>query len=225
MLKAAQAALADKGRCDVALRGVSVGAGYVMWNVPVSQCLQELSDAVVLATYQFAKPNQKAPAWVYSLPEPARKAKLAMVKKYGSPNVFSQFDPHLTIAYDTADNLTAIFGGLETAAQFAAAQVGVSRVGPFGTVLKHGQLSNFSIGGSRVVAAPLSASQDYCRPSDSTNWDYFLLVREWPGTMTPGPLPSYIDTFTLHGLWPNRNDGSWPQCCNNRCVLVFFVSL
>jgi ribonuclease T2 len=89
----------------------------------------------------------------------------------------------------------------------------VSRCGPFGTVLKAGELSNFSIGGSRV--RPISESQEYCKPSSNNNWDYFLLVREWPGTMTPGPLPTFVDTFTLHGLWPNRNDGSWPQCCNN----------
>jgi hypothetical protein len=38
-------------------------------------------------------------AKVYSLPPAQRDAKIAMVKKYGSPNVFSQFEPHLTIAY------------------------------------------------------------------------------------------------------------------------------
>ena len=53
-----------------------------------------------------------------------------------------------------------------------------------------------------------------CRPSSDASWDYLLFVREWPGTMSPGALPNFVDTFTLHGLWPNRDDGSWPQCCN-----------
>ncbi|TVU05734.1 hypothetical protein EJB05_48915 [Eragrostis curvula] len=61
-------------------------------------------------------------------------------------------------------------------------------------------------------AAGLCAAQDY---------DFFYLVLQWPG--------SYCDTkqsccypksgkpvadFGIHGLWPNRNDGSYPQNCN-----------
>ncbi|KAL6859406.1 hypothetical protein ACP4OV_017665 [Aristida adscensionis] len=56
------------------------------------------------------------------------------------------------------------------------------------------------------------AAQDY---------DFFYLVLQWPG--------SYCDTrqsccypssgkpaadFGIHGLWPNRNDGSYPQNCD-----------
>jgi hypothetical protein len=104
--------------CVVLLRGSSIGAGYAMWNVAISDCLQSLSDSVVQATFEFAEPNQPVPQWVswdfcfvfvflifklvekvYSLPAAQRDAKIAMVQKYGSPNVFSQFDPHMTIAY------------------------------------------------------------------------------------------------------------------------------
>ncbi|XP_003574555.3 ribonuclease 1 [Brachypodium distachyon] len=62
-------------------------------------------------------------------------------------------------------------------------------------------------------AAPaLAAAQDY---------DFFFLVLQWPG--------SYCDTkksccypksgkpaadFGIHGLWPNRDDGTYPQDCN-----------
>ncbi|KAI3730765.1 hypothetical protein L1987_61942 [Smallanthus sonchifolius] len=59
----------------------------------------------------------------------------------------------------------------------------------------------------------LSASQDF---------DFFYFVQQWPG--------SYCDTkhgccyprtgkpasdFGIHGLWPNRNDGSYPSNCDS----------
>ncbi|CAL5006054.1 unnamed protein product [Urochloa decumbens] len=63
-----------------------------------------------------------------------------------------------------------------------------------------------------LAVAGRAAAQDY---------DFFYLVLQWPG--------SYCDTkqsccypksgkpaadFGIHGLWPNRNDGSYPQNCN-----------
>ncbi|MFS7959195.1 putative ribonuclease T(2) [Helianthus anomalus] len=59
----------------------------------------------------------------------------------------------------------------------------------------------------------LSAAQDF---------DFFYFVQQWPG--------SYCDTkqgccypstgkpssdFGIHGLWPNRNDGSYPSNCDS----------
>lgn len=84
--------------------------------------------------------------------------------------------------------------------------VAVGSVGPFGTVLKNGTMAIIPIQ-SKKQAQQMSSSNN--------SWDYFLLVREWCGTMSPGPLPSYVNTFTLHGMWPNRLDGSWPQFCNS----------
>jgi ribonuclease I len=63
-----------------------------------------------------------------------------------------------------------------------------------------------------AVAGGRAAAQDY---------DFFYLVLQWPG--------SYCDTkqsccypksgkpaadFGIHGLWPNRDDGSYPQNCS-----------
>jgi ribonuclease T2 len=63
-----------------------------------------------------------------------------------------------------------------------------------------------------AAVAGRAAAQDY---------DFFYLVLQWPG--------SYCDTkqsccypksgkptadFGIHGLWPNRDDGSYPQNCN-----------
>lgn len=59
----------------------------------------------------------------------------------------------------------------------------------------------------------------------SREFDYFVLSLEWPGTVCKNTkhccatnacchgISSSLH-FTIHGLWPDYNDGSWPQCCN-----------
>jgi ribonuclease T2 len=50
------------------------------------------------------------------------------------------------------------------------------------------------------------------------DFDYFYLVRQWPATFcnehfcSHRPPKSYA--FTVHGLWPQRDDGTWPQFCD-----------
>ncbi|XXG62110.1 hypothetical protein AAC387_Pa05g0542 [Persea americana] len=62
------------------------------------------------------------------------------------------------------------------------------------------------------------------RPGEG-EFGYFVLALQWPGTICQGTrhcCPSngcckkYLapNEFTIHGLWPNYNDGSWPACCS-----------
>lgn len=50
------------------------------------------------------------------------------------------------------------------------------------------------------------------------DFDFFFLVRQWPATFcndhqcTHRPPQKYA--FTLHGLWPQRRDGTWPEFCD-----------
>ncbi|GLJ49863.1 hypothetical protein SUGI_1059610 [Cryptomeria japonica] len=56
-------------------------------------------------------------------------------------------------------------------------------------------------------------------------FDYFVLALEWPGTICRNThhccstnacchgISSSLH-FTIHGLWPDYNDGTWPQCCS-----------
>eukprot|EP01130_Rhizamoeba_saxonica_P006680 TRINITY_DN2663_c0_g1_i1.p1 TRINITY_DN2663_c0_g1~~TRINITY_DN2663_c0_g1_i1.p1 ORF type:complete len:254 (-),score=35.29 TRINITY_DN2663_c0_g1_i1:291-974(-) len=54
------------------------------------------------------------------------------------------------------------------------------------------------------------------------NYDYLLFVQEWPSTLCNYGSKSClknavgVDFFTVHGLWPERNDGSWPQFCSGQ---------
>ncbi|KAJ0988550.1 hypothetical protein J5N97_006906 [Dioscorea zingiberensis] len=63
-----------------------------------------------------------------------------------------------------------------------------------------------------LLSAVLSAARSF---------DYFYFVQQWPGSMcdtkrgccypTTGKPEG---TFTIHGLWPNFNDGSYPSSCD-----------
>ena len=87
-----------------------------------------------------------------SLPEPERSEKIAMVKKYGSPNVFSQFDPHVTLAWNNATScdLTTVFDELALQpASYVAGTVAIALVGPHGTVLAGTTVGSFEFGSSK----------------------------------------------------------------------------
>ncbi|EGC28475.1 hypothetical protein DICPUDRAFT_160097 [Dictyostelium purpureum] len=132
--------------CLVGMTTILVSGQYGMWEVQNSPCLQFLSDLIVNNTYQYITPNQTIPDWVYQLPEPLRDEKIAMIKKYGSPNVYDQFQPHVTLAWDEVDNLTLAFEqvGVQPTS-FYSPSIGIGNTGPYGTVLdnQYGTL-NFS---------------------------------------------------------------------------------
>ncbi|GIL65503.1 hypothetical protein Vafri_19284 [Volvox africanus] len=52
---------------------------------------------------------------------------------------------------------------------------------------------------------------------EARDFDYFIFVRKWPGSFCAKHACPLIFNhwfhFTIHGLWPNYNDGTWPQFC------------
>lgn len=77
--------------------GFSAGkSGFVMLDIQNSQTLQQLSNIVIKDLAKYRNKDYPAPSWVKFYP-----SKLKSFEKYGSPNAFAEFNPHLSIL--TAD--------------------------------------------------------------------------------------------------------------------------
>ena len=89
-------------QCEVVLAPPAIVFGaYTQWPVQPSDCLQVLSDSIVDQLSKYIKRPPIIPDWVWTLPEPQRSRKLEMIQRYGSPNVYSEFQPHATVGFDT----------------------------------------------------------------------------------------------------------------------------
>jgi len=70
----------------------------------------------------------------------------------------------------------------------------------------------------------------YLIAANDDQWDFLQFVQEWPPvtclkySQQHCVVQSNVKDFTIHGLWPQRFDGSWPQFCDsgnlNRSTLV-----
>lgn len=74
-------------------------SGFVMLNILNSQELQKLSNKAVTDLSKYRNKDYPAPGWVKYYP-----TKLKSFKKYGSPNTFNQFNPHLSILAANLDS-------------------------------------------------------------------------------------------------------------------------
>ncbi|NKJ44769.1 2'-5' RNA ligase family protein [Novosphingobium sp. SG720] len=93
-LKAAIARLA-RGRqaIPLAVDGTErTATNWLFLRVNRTPALQRLADEVTLAAEPLRDHDLAPPAWMKDYP-----AKLPAFERYGSPNVFMQFDPHLTL--------------------------------------------------------------------------------------------------------------------------------
>lgn len=116
---------------------------YVMWQVMNSTCLQQLSDLVVNQTNSFVTKSARTniPAWVNSLPKDIRDSKIDMIHRYGSPNVFSQFEPHVTLSYSKNNDTNVVHNYVHpSTCNFQVFEIRIGKVGNYGTVLRGGDI-------------------------------------------------------------------------------------
>jgi 2'-5' RNA ligase len=116
-----------------------INGAYAMYGIENTAILKTLSDDIVLALYRYMEPDQVIPEWVYNLPEPTRSKKIRYVQEYGSPNVFDEFDPHVTVGYDEivpSDERRKVLEQDWGCLEELTLEVGVGIVSSFGTVIQ-----------------------------------------------------------------------------------------
>ncbi|WP_157222518.1 2'-5' RNA ligase family protein [Novosphingobium sp. AP12] len=67
-------------------------SNWLFLKVDRTAALQRLADKITLAAEPLRSQNLSAPSWIKDYPE-----KLPAFERYGSPNVFMEFDPHLSL--------------------------------------------------------------------------------------------------------------------------------
>ncbi|KAF7039030.1 hypothetical protein CFC21_049103 [Triticum aestivum] len=77
----------------------------------------------------------------------------------------------------------------------------------------------FGTGLARSSVAPAAVGKE------QREFDYFALALQWPGTICSSTRhccavngccrSEALHTFTIHGLWPDYDDGTWPSCCRH----------
>ena len=74
-----------------------------------------------------------------------------------------------------------------------------------------------SQGACSVVSIAQRAEQGTQVNANDTEYDLYVFVSEWPGTVCKFKNCTHDQVkkrhFNLHGLWPNYLNGSWPQNC------------
>ena len=68
------------------------GGNWFMLDAENNGIIQELADEVTVRLNKYRATDAKVPDWAKSIPEKVKSFNL-----YGSPNVFMNFDPHITL--------------------------------------------------------------------------------------------------------------------------------
>lgn len=77
---------------DISTTGLEITSGnWFFMNLERNRNLQTLSDAVVAALSPLRSQSDFVPEWAKAFPN-----KVDYIKKFGSPNVYEEFNPHLT---------------------------------------------------------------------------------------------------------------------------------
>jgi 2'-5' RNA ligase len=93
----------DHSSFPLEVKGIEVTrSNWVFLQVVRTAQLQRLADEITLAAEPFRDHSVAPPKWMEQYP-----AKLPAFRRYGSPNVFMQFQPHLTLLADEKNSALA----------------------------------------------------------------------------------------------------------------------
>jgi len=68
------------------------GGNWFMLDAQNNEAIQQLADEITVSLNKYRAKDAKVPDWAKSIPEKVKSFNL-----YGSPNVFTSFDPHITL--------------------------------------------------------------------------------------------------------------------------------
>ena len=86
---------------NIQIQNPIINSHYAMYQIINKYTIHQLSNIIVQNTNKFIYFNQSIPDWIYDITnETLRNKKIMYVKKYGSPNVYDEYNPHVTIGYD-----------------------------------------------------------------------------------------------------------------------------
>eukprot|EP00727_Mastigamoeba_balamuthi_P008968 m51a1_g4694 hypothetical protein (550) ;mRNA; r:202571-205575 len=118
--------------CEMVLQEPVIWGRYLAVGVAATICLQDLADSVVEAAAPWHNRSQPLPDWVRGHPD--RKQLEEMFQRWGSPTVFGTYAPHITVAWDEVDNMTALLDDPYVRAKDLAVAIGIGPVSIHGTV-------------------------------------------------------------------------------------------
>ena len=78
----------------------TISGDYTMPPLENTDCLRDLSTALLRSLKSYLRRPAIVPSWVACLPEPERSAGIYRCREYGSPNVLDGFVPHVTVGFD-----------------------------------------------------------------------------------------------------------------------------
>lgn len=126
ILEKVEALTATQTSIPLTANGFTVTAGnWVFVDAEVSHELQRLADTVTLALEPMRDNKAPLPGWVNAYP-----VKKAAFERYGSPNVFQNFEPHMTLlAAEQSEALKAVAEKMKLKPPFAKGSVTAIGVG------------------------------------------------------------------------------------------------